>query len=120
MITLRGISIFFVFASVMLFGSSCLAQVPSQAKVEIVTETVTDLGSKAPTHLSSWIKVDKSNLSVIKEPVYQSPNPQYGKLTVGNSTAKKEIAVVVDEADGKPPRIYVVLNNNHDLTDDGN
>jgi peroxiredoxin len=40
-------------------------------------------------------------------------------LIIGNSADKKEIAVVVDEIENKPPRIYVDANNNHDLSDDG-
>jgi peroxiredoxin len=91
----------------------------AQTKVEIATDAIVDLRSEAPTHLSTWIAAEKSTLGLIKEPAYQSASPQYGKLVIGNSTDKKEIAIVIDESDGKPPRVYVDANNNHDLTDDG-
>lgn len=62
---------------------------------------------------------EKSKLQLEKEPGYLSATPSYGKVTIGNSSTKQDIAVVVDEAEGQRPRIYIDANNNRDLTDDG-
>jgi len=115
MICKARIIVVIVLVSLMGFASQCLAQ----TKVEIVTDAIADLRSETPTHLSSWVATDKSKSGLTKEPVYQSASPLYGKLVIGNSTGRNEIAVVIDEADNKPPRIYIDANNNHDLTDDG-
>jgi peroxiredoxin len=63
--------------------------------------------------------VETSTLMLKKEPDYQSSKPRYGKVVIGNSPAKQNIAVVIDEAEGKSPRIYIDANNNLYLTDDG-
>jgi len=91
----------------------------AQEKLEFSAALETNLGPSVQSHLSSWVKTDKSKLSLVKEPVYQSSEPQYGTVLIGNSTNKKEIVVVIDEVEGKPARIYVDANNNRDLTDDG-
>src|SRR5262249_6009655 len=91
----------------------------AQEKLEFSTALETNPGPNMQSHLSSWVKADKSKLSLVKEPVYQASEPQYGTVLIGNSTNKKEIVVVVDEVEGKPARIYVDANNNRDLTDDG-
>jgi len=115
MTLIRRILFALIFFSIAGFAQQCLAQ----TKVEIATDSITDLRSDSPSHLSSWVKTEKTSLALTKEPVYQSASPRYGKLIIGNSSDKKEIAVVIDEIENKPPRIYVDANNNHDLTDDG-
>jgi hypothetical protein len=57
---------------------------------------------------------EKANLKLTKEPAYQSSNPRYMKAPIGNSPTKGNLAVVVDEAEGKAPRVYVDANNNGD------
>src|SRR5581483_9426049 len=101
-------------------GVWCFTNVSfAQNKLEVSTSIESNLGQSVQSHLASWTKTDKASLSLVKEPVYQSAQPEYGKVIVGNSASKKEIAVVIDEIDGKPARIYVDANNNRDLTDDG-
>ena len=52
------------------------------------------------------------------EPQYESENPQYGAMRLGDA-ADRLVTVVVDEAEGKSPRIFVDRNNDEDLTNDG-
>jgi peroxiredoxin len=63
--------------------------------------------------------VEKSTLMLKEEPNYQSNKPVYGQVVIGNSPTKQNIAVVIDEAEDKSPRIYIDANNNLNLTDDG-
>lgn len=44
--------------------------------------------------------------------------PLYGVLKLGPAEASKSFAVVLDEPDGKPSRLFVDANGNGDLTDD--
>ena len=93
------------------------------------TQTIIEIETRVDTQPESFIREagafqamvisEKSALLIKKEPRYQSKNPIYGKLVLGNSPAKQNIAVVVDETDGQSPRLYVDANNNGDLTDDG-
>ena len=62
--------------------------------------------------------VDKNLLRLTKEPKYNSKNPKYGKIIVGNSPESQIIAVVLDEAENEVPRIFVDANNNQNLADD--
>lgn len=52
------------------------------------------------------------------EPKYQSNKPLYGVLNAGDGK-DSQITVVVDEIDEEQSRIYVDLNNDEDLTNDG-
>ena len=45
-------------------------------------------------------------------------SPRYASFTLGPKDAQTTIYFVVDDADGKPPRLYVDANANGDLTDD--
>ncbi|HMN40780.1 MAG TPA: TlpA disulfide reductase family protein [Phycisphaerales bacterium] len=54
---------------------------------------------------------------VVKEPQY-SGTPKYATITVGNGTPS-QFVIAVDEADGKEPQIYLDLNGDGDLTNDG-
>ncbi len=54
---------------------------------------------------------------VIKEPVY-SGKPRYGILSVGNGPNKNTL-LVIDDTNGGGGKLYVDLNRNGDLTDDG-
>jgi peroxiredoxin len=91
----------------------------SAQTVQIRTEIETRPGFYYYSSNSFSVAADKSNLRLVKEPVYQSDQPRYQKLIIGNHEKKKYIAVVIDEAEGRPPRIYIDANNNGDLTDDG-
>jgi thiol-disulfide isomerase/thioredoxin len=57
-------------------------------------------------------------VDLVKEPKYQSRLPKYGKMIVGN-TADSIITIVMDEPEGQPPKVYIDLNNDKDLTNDG-
>src|SRR5258708_5726636 len=96
-----------------------LSVIFGQDKIELTTEIETRPGFYyyyGPFYHS--VAVEKSSLKLKKEPIYQSSHPKYQKLVIGNDD-RKNIAVVIDEAEGKPPRFYVDANNNGDLTDDG-
>ncbi len=92
----------------------------AQSVIEIKTELETNSESliREATTFQPLTGAEKSTLRIRKEPKYQSKNPIYGKIIVGNSPAKQNIAVIVDEADGQTPRIYIDANNNRNLTDD--
>jgi thiol-disulfide isomerase/thioredoxin len=49
------------------------------------------------------------------EPKYHSKKPLYGVVQMGTG----QIVLVVDEAEGETPLIYIDRNNDHDLTNDG-
>ena len=51
-------------------------------------------------------------------PELQSKKPLYGVLEVGTGPDRK-ITVLLDEKEGEEPRIYVDLNNDENLTNDG-
>jgi len=63
---------------------------------------------------------EKAKLKLNKEPAYQSSSPRYRKVMIGNSPTTDGVAVVIDEAPGKDPRVYIDANANGDLTDDPN
>ncbi len=44
--------------------------------------------------------------------------PLYGELTIGPKESPAHYLVLVDEPEGKPPRLFVDANGNGDLTDD--
>ncbi len=93
----------------------------AQSIIEIKTRVETDAQffiREASTFTPSVV-VEKAALRIRKEPRYQSKNPIYSKIVIGNSPAKQDIAVVIDEIDGQPPRLYVDGNNNRNMTDDG-
>jgi len=52
------------------------------------------------------------------EPKYASKKRLYGSIQLG-AGPNNRIALVVDEAEGQPPRIYIDRNNDKDLTNDG-
>jgi len=54
----------------------------------------------------------------LREPKYNSRLPKYGKMIVGN-VADSIITIVIDEAEGKPPKVYIDFNHDKDLTNDG-
>ncbi|MES2459290.1 MAG: TlpA disulfide reductase family protein [Armatimonadota bacterium] len=54
---------------------------------------------------------------VVKEPTYGG-KARYGTLTVGNGPESKTL-LVIDDKDGGGGKLYVDLNRNGDLTDDG-
>jgi thiol-disulfide isomerase/thioredoxin len=54
---------------------------------------------------------------VVKEPAYAG-KPRYGVLRVGNGPNRNTL-LVVDDKDGGGGKLYVDLNRNGDLTDDG-
>ena len=63
--------------------------------------------------------VKKEETKINKEPHYQSTKPNYYQLPVENGKGTRYIAVVADEAVSQKPLLYVDINNNGDLTDDG-
>jgi peroxiredoxin len=93
----------------------------AQSVIEIKTqiETNPELLIREATTFQPLTTAEKSTLRIRREPKYQSKSPIYGKIIVGNSPAKQNIVVIVDEADGQTPRIYIDANNNRNLTDDG-
>ena len=92
------------------------AQTPIQIKTEIEIRPAFLVRSYRPTPSGAE---EKSSIPLLKEPEYLSKSPRYGKMLVGNAKDKQEVAVVIDQAEGKAPRVYIDLNNNRDLTDDG-
>jgi peroxiredoxin len=97
-------------------GSAAFAQ----SRIEVTTELETGRGLvPGPYRPAQSGAEDKPGLKLAREPQYQSDKPLYGRIVIGNSKDKREIAVVIDELEGQPPRIYVDTNNNRDLTDDG-
>jgi len=99
----------------------CTQIVLAQSVIEIKTqlETNSELLIREAAAFQPLTVAEKSSLQIRKEPTYQSKNPIYGKIIVGNSPAKQNIAVVIDEADGQSSRIYIDANNNRNLIDDG-
>jgi outer membrane protein assembly factor BamB/thiol-disulfide isomerase/thioredoxin len=55
---------------------------------------------------------------LVAEPDYASEKPLYGTMQLGDGSDNL-ITLVVDEAEGEAPRIYVDRNNDEDLTNDG-
>jgi thiol-disulfide isomerase/thioredoxin len=97
------------------------AQVASaQQQVQITTKLETRPEMLIGEVYLFLVTEEKANLKLTKEPAYQSSNPRYMKAQIGNSPTKGNLAVVMDEAGGKPPRVYVDANNNGDLSDDAN
>src|SRR5581483_7351638 len=99
--------------------TTCAGLASAQAPVQVTTELETRPDFYYYSSNSFSTLADKSTLRLVKEPAWQSDHPRYQKLIIGNHEKKKNIAVVIDEAAGRPPRIYVDANNNGDLTDDG-
>jgi thiol-disulfide isomerase/thioredoxin len=54
---------------------------------------------------------------ITKEPQYNG-TPMYATITIGNGTPNQFI-LVSDEAEGKEPKLYLDLNGDGDLTNDG-
>lgn len=52
------------------------------------------------------------------QPVYKSKRPLYAEIPLGDAPDNR-ITVVLDEAEGELPRIYIDRNNDKDLTNDG-
>jgi thiol-disulfide isomerase/thioredoxin len=55
--------------------------------------------------------------NITKEPHYQG-TPKYATITIGNGTPN-QFTLVSDEAEGKEPKLYLDLNGDGDLTNDG-
>src|SRR6266545_508072 len=105
-----------VFTSLILSLMVLFAQQPIKMTTKLETHPDRLIGEE----YLFLVAEEKANLKLIKEPVYQSTNPRYKKVLIGNSPERETVAVVVDEAEGKAPRVYVDANNNGDLTDDAN
>ncbi len=105
-----------VFASLIISLLVVFAQQPMQMTTRLETHPDRLIGEE----YLFLVTEEKANLKLIKEPAYQSINPRYKKVLIGNSPERGAIVVVVDESEGKPPRVYVDANNNGDLTDDAN
>lgn len=77
-------------------------------------------GTKAARrkYMPSMVKLsaDKPE-SVMKEPTYIG-KPLYSTLTIGNGTPSR-FALVIDQGDEKSAKIYLDLNGDGDLTNDG-
>jgi serine/threonine protein kinase len=56
--------------------------------------------------------------TLIREPLYRSPEVLYGYFELGNGDDSR-ITFVIDELEQPTWRLYVDKNNNEDLTDDG-
>ena len=110
-------NILFAFTAFVFFTQTVFAQ----SVIEIKTELATNPESliREATVFQALTAAEKSTLRIKREPKFQTKNLVYGKIIIGNSPAKQNIAVVVDEADGQTPRIYIDANNNHNLTDEG-
>ena len=67
---------------------------------------------------TSKLQLSETPLPNLKsQPAYRSKRPLYGELTFFGRDNR--IAVVLDEAEGETPKIYVDRNNDRDLTNDG-
>lgn len=110
-------NLLFVFTAFVFYTQIVFAQSVIEIKTHL--ETNPELLIREATAFQPLTVAEKSTLQIRKEPIYQSKNPIYGKIIVGNSPAKQNIAVVIDEADGQPSRIYIDANNNRNLIDDG-
>lgn len=55
---------------------------------------------------------------LVAEPDYASEKPLYGTMQLG-AGSDTLVTLVVDEAEGETPRIYIDRNNDEDLTNDG-
>jgi hypothetical protein len=105
-----------VFTSLILSLLVIFAQQPIQMTTRLETDSDRLIGEE----YLFLVTEKKANLKLIKEPSYRSTNPRYKKALIGNSPERETVAVVVDETEGKAPRVYVDANNNGDLTDDAN
>ena len=77
-------------------------------------------GTKANNRMympSSAVFSLKKPESVTKEPHYNG-TPKYATVSIGNGTPN-EFTIVSDEAEGKEPKLYLDLNGDGDLTNDG-
>lgn len=77
-------------------------------------------GTKAANqmYMPSGVKLAEGKPEgVTKEPAYTG-TPLYGVITVGNGTPNRFV-IAVDEPEGKVGKVYLDLNGNGDLTDDG-
>ncbi|HET9529515.1 MAG TPA: hypothetical protein VFQ92_04140, partial [Blastocatellia bacterium] len=92
----------------------------AQSRIDFTTRLEIRPEHMVNAYRPSWSGAEeKPPVKLVKEPEYNSKNPRYGRLTIGNSKEKKYITVVIDEAEGEAPRVYIDSNNNRDLTDDG-
>src|SRR5581483_4217400 len=86
--------------------TTCAGLASAQAPVQVTTELETRPDFYYYSSNSFSTLADKSTLRLVKEPAWQSDHPRYQKLIIGNHEKKKNIAVGIDEAAGRPPRIY--------------
>ena len=69
-------------------------------------------------YMPSGVKLAAEKPEVVtKEPTY-SGKASYGVITIGNGTPNR-FTIVMDQAEGKEPQIYLDLNGDGDLTNDG-
>jgi peroxiredoxin len=61
----------------------------------------------------------KEELKISKEPCYRSSVPQYYQLPFDDGKSTGLLTVVADEAANSEPLLYIDINRNGDLTDDG-
>ncbi|MGI8669200.1 MAG: TlpA family protein disulfide reductase [Aridibacter sp.] len=63
--------------------------------------------------------VGKNALVLKKEPKFNSKQLFYGKSILGDSLKHQNIIIILDEKENEKKRIFIDVNNNGDLTDDG-
>jgi thiol-disulfide isomerase/thioredoxin len=80
-----------------------------------------DMEELAKNHLSympaAMLLVDEKPAAIKKEPVYKS-QPKYGAIALGNGP-RSITYFSVDEPKGETGKLYVDINQNGDLSDDG-
>lgn len=74
--------------------------------------------AKAGTYLPQRLAISAENPEGIKKLPSDLAAPLFGTLKLGPAESPTAIAVVLDEPDGKPSRLFVDANANGDLTDD--
>jgi peroxiredoxin len=95
----------------------CACAVPVAAQtVQVTLKPEENLAQLASVRRMSIALGDKPPRTLVKEPVYRSGHPRYGSLRLENAP-NNLIALVIDEA--TIPRIYVDVNGDGDLTNDG-
>lgn len=93
---------------------------PAELKLDI-DPIALDMDALRKNHLGYYPSgaelIDDKPTGILKEPTYEG-KPKYGAIRLGNGP-KAVTYLVVDEVKGGKSHIYLDLNGNGDLTDDG-
>ena len=86
-----------------------------EVKLKVLSSGATPkMGGYFPLRLA----LDAEKPDAIKKLPADLAAPLFGTLKLGPADAPQSFAVVLDEPDGKPSRLFVDANGNGDLTDD--